>query len=532
MPSPKKQSKKSQKFEVVADGHGGVILPDEAVGPLQTANRITPVDKNFRQPKFAGARLLEPVDRHQHIQFMERRIAGKRLVDAPERPKHIVGEAACREFAQAFPCPQSSYPAVEQGWVDPSLRNWAKSAETHSTDQNELCEFRYNRHIFCSGKIPPAGETTAAWQMEIPRVPEAFPVKTLFERIQREKRLISEQRKSRWLLTQVVNNYENDWRTQAECEDLLRQTKKARLSPYGLPPRSTVKDLDGYVRIPTLKTGKLPKPPEELPSEWDEILYEASKNEPTPLREEIDFYPPSFAESNFDGRERSSGERVSGFEFDGINNNGVRETTREVPNDVNRRSEYQKKYQYVIPYNRLGRGRTEEVERAVRNHPDFLVDAARNEIQMTNATIVEVAERMGIDYDWLRQRLSRGNQIMDMYKTNPRAAVNHEILGSREVPAGFNIGVRLNNTWEFKYLGAVTDSPEQHLKALLRWKKATTKGALKHERKKARKNGWSNQQLAEAEQAARARVEEAYRLPFEGLRSAIEGEGNAVTVST
>jgi hypothetical protein len=369
--------------------------------------------------------------------------------------------------------------------------------------------------------------------MEIPRVPEAFPVETLFERIQREKRLIREQRKSKRLLTQIVNDYENDWRTHVECEDLLRQTKKARRSPFGLPPRSTVKDLNGYVRVPTLKTGKLPKPSEELLSEWNEILYEASKNEPTPLREEIDFYAPSFAENNFDGRERSSDdEKVSGFGFDGINNNGVRETTREVPNDVNRRSEYQKKYQHVIPYSLMGKGRTEQAEQAVRNHPDFWVDAARNEIQMTNATIVEVAERMGIDYDWLRQRLSRGNQILDMYKTNPHAAVNHEILGGREVPDGFNMGIHLNNIWEFKYLGAVTDSPQKHLKALLRCKKATTKDALKHERRKARKNGWSNQQLAEAEQAARARVEEAYRLPVEFLRTAIEGEGNAVTVST
>ena len=49
MPSPNKKSKKSQKFEAVSDGHGGVILPDEAVNALQTANRITPVDKNFRQ---------------------------------------------------------------------------------------------------------------------------------------------------------------------------------------------------------------------------------------------------------------------------------------------------------------------------------------------------------------------------------------------------------------------------------------------------------------------------------------------------
>jgi hypothetical protein len=51
MPSPKKKStkSKSQKFEAVNDGHGGLILPDEAVEVLQAARRVTPVDKNFRQ---------------------------------------------------------------------------------------------------------------------------------------------------------------------------------------------------------------------------------------------------------------------------------------------------------------------------------------------------------------------------------------------------------------------------------------------------------------------------------------------------
>src|SRR5580704_14674230 len=123
---------------------------------------------------FAGARLLEPIERHQHIQFIERRMAGERLLDAPERPSHVMGDVACREFTQTFPCPLSSYPAEEQNWVEWSLRKWAKNTETHSTDQNHLCESRYNRHIFCSGKIPPANQTVAFWQMGIPRVPDVF----------------------------------------------------------------------------------------------------------------------------------------------------------------------------------------------------------------------------------------------------------------------------------------------------------------------------------------------------------------------
>lgn len=59
---------------------------------------------------FAGARLLEPIECRQHIQFIERRIAAKRLVDPPQRPIHVVGDVACREFAENFPCPPSSAP--------------------------------------------------------------------------------------------------------------------------------------------------------------------------------------------------------------------------------------------------------------------------------------------------------------------------------------------------------------------------------------------------------------------------------------
>jgi len=468
---------------------------------------------------FAGASLLEPICRRQHIQFIERRIAGDRLVDAPQRPTHVVGDVNCREFSRSFPCPGPSYPAEQEGWVAPSLRQWAKSTQTHSTDQNLLCESRYNRHIFCSGRIPAAGTTTALWQMDCPRVPDAYPLKTLSERIRREKRLIREQRESRWLLAQIVGGYESDWHTQAEREDLLRATKKARRCPHGLPPRSIVKDIDGRVPlrvVPTLKTGRLPKPPEELLSKWNEILYEASKDDSTPLREEIDFYPPRFAEANFDGRERSSDdERVSEFEFDSVNNNGVRETTSEVPNDVNRSLQYQ------LKYNPHGKSRA-AIEQQVRKHPDFLVDAARVEIQTTNAPIVEVAEQLGVGYDWLRQQLSRGNQVLDLYGSDPQTALIRELLGNHtRVPDGFNIVIRLNNRVEIKRLGD-TDSPQQNLDALLRLQKATMKDALKYERKKARKNGLSNEELAMAEQAARARVQEAYRLCFELFRSQIE----------
>lgn len=220
-----------------------------------------------------------------------------------------------------FKCGET--PFFAQTWepVHPSLRDWAHSqAKPQPTDQNHLCEYRYNRHIFCSGKIPPASQTAALWQMGIPPIPEMPSAPTLLELIQREKRLIREQRKNRWLLAQIVGGYESDWRTQAERDDLLRATKKARCSSHGLPPRSVVKNIDGHVPlnvVPILKTGSLPQPSEAVLAEWNIALYDASKDEKTPFKEEIDFYqrPVSEhgdAEHSNDGRERSpDDEKVS-----------------------------------------------------------------------------------------------------------------------------------------------------------------------------------------------------------------------------
>jgi len=488
---------------------------------------------------FAGASLLDSIDRHQHIQFVERRVSGERLLDAPERPRHIVGDVACREFAQAFPSPPPSYPAEEQEWIDVSLRKWAKRTETHATDQNHLCESRYNRHIFCSGKIPPASQTVAVWKMGIPRVLDVLPIPTLFELIQRKKILIREQRENRWLLSRIVSDYEADWRTQAERDDLLRATKKARRSPHGLPPRPIVKDIDGQVAlnvVPMLKTGNLPQPSDELLSAWNNILLEQSKNDKTPLAEEIDFYPPSFGENRFDGEDRSSDdEKVGGSEFDGINYDGTRETTRDVPNDTPRHSEYQEKYKHVIPYNSLKKVRTEEAEQAVRNHPDFLVDALRHHAQTTNTPVVEIAEQMGVGYDWLRQQLSRGNQKLNVYQTNPDVAAVRELIGNRKtpIPDGFNVPIRLNNAVEIKHLGALTDSPKQYLRALSRHQEVTIKDALKNARRKARKNGWDDVMVNAQSEVTRTRIREAYRPFFEIFqKEAEEEEGNVVTVSS
>lgn len=451
---------------------------------------------------FAGARLLEPIERRQHIQFVERRIQGERLVDAPQRPTHLVGDIACREFAQTFPCPPPSFPAEEQDWTDVSLRQWAKSTATHTTDQNYLCESRYNRRVFCSGKIPPASQTAAVCQMDIPPIPDAFPVKTLLERIQSEKRLIREQRERRWLLAQIVEDYETYWCTQAERDDLFRATEKARRSPHGLPPRTIVKDIDGRVPlnvVPTLKTGNLPRPSDELLREWNEILLEHSQSEKTLLKEEIDFYPPSFAENTFDGHERSSDdEKVGGSEFDGINDNGVRETEQGVPS----REKWLEPRRYLFnPLGKKWREATEDDAADVTDRPDFVQASREYAIEFNGLRVAEAAQELGLKPNTLSKRISR-EELNSMF---------HDVNFSQTMGHYFCI-VTLNGVDHLKILGkAEAPLSEVLAKFLDEWKKSET-NAVKQVRKTAKKSGADQQAREKEERDAVEGVRDAYQV--------------------
>jgi hypothetical protein len=444
---------------------------------------------------FAGARLLESIDRHQHIQFIERRIAVERYIDATERPRHIVGDVACREFAQTFPCPPSSHPTEEQDWVDVSLRMWAKSTKTHSTDQNLRCESRYNRYIFSSGKIPPASQTTAVWQMNIPArlsgdtplVPDVFPAPTLSELIQREKKLIREQHECRYLLSQIVSGYEADWRTQAERDDLLRASKQACPSAYGR--------VSFY--FPTLKTGRLPQPSDDSLHEWNEILLEHSKDEKTPLKEEIDFYPPSSSENNFDGRERSSDDdKVNGSEFNGLNNGGVRETTEGVPN----REQWLDPRRYL--FNPLGKKWSEVTDgdiADVTDRSDFAQIVGEYAIEFSNLTVKELAEQLGLKPNTLTKRISR-QDLKSMF---------HDVDIARTAGNYFCI-VTLKGENSLKMLGKADAPLAEVLSAFMDERRKSESNAVKQTRKTAKKNGVERKALKELERGTVERIRDAY----------------------
>jgi hypothetical protein len=445
---------------------------------------------------FAGARLLEPIDRPRHIQFMERHISGERVVDEPQRQKCIVGDAACREFAEAFPCPQPSYPAEEQDWVDPSLRKWSKSTDTHSTDQNVLCECRYNRYINVSGLPARAAQTRAVWNPPLHRATE--PSKLDFG-TQRLTVLIKKER-DRIRLHRLVADYERDWRTQAERENLVRATKKARCSPHGLPPRSIVKDIDGRVPlnvVPTLKTGRLPQPPAELVTVWNDILLEHSKNDKTPLKEEIDFYPPTFVEHSYDGRERASDdERVSERQFDGINDEDMRETTEGEPH----REKWLKPRRKL--FNPLGKKWNEASAddiADVTEHPDFVQTTREYDIEFSNLRVNEAAEQLGLKPNTLSQRISR-QELASMYD---------DVDFSKAIGKYFCV-VTLNGRNHLKILGEADASLADVLKTFVtEWGKSEA-SAVKQVRKTAKSQGVGQRTIQNREREAVERIRAAY----------------------
>ena len=425
----------------------------------------------------------------------------------------LVATYKCGETAPLF--------SASEEPLYPPLRQWAKSTKKHPTDQNPLCELRYNRHVFCAGKIPPASESTAVWQMRTPPlVPEAFPYKPLLQRIQREKTLIRAQRKSRALLNDLICGYESDWQTQAEREDLLRSTKKARQSPHGLPPRSIVKGEDGNVPlniVPTLKTASLPKPSENLLSEWNTTLYEATKDEKTPLKEEIDFYQQPISEhgsverSN-DGRERSlDDEKVNECQFDGINYGGVRDTTKGVPN---REKWLEPRRSLFNPLGKKWSEVTADDKLDVTTDPDFPQNAREYDIEFSNLRVNEAAEQLGLNPNTLSQRISR-EQLTSIY---------HDVDFSKTFGKYFCI-VTLKGVNYLHILGNVDAPLMDVLRAFFaEWKKSES-NAIKQARKSIKAEGVLPRTARNWEREAAERIQDAYDAVIELVVPDAEGFG-------
>jgi len=185
--------------------------------------------------------------------------------------------------------------------------------------------------------------------------------------------------------------------------------------------------------------------------------------------------------------------------------------------------------EFQMKYNPFDQKR-EDIEQQILNHPEFPKDVSTLEIRNTSPK--EVAAQKGEKYDAFRQRTSRNRRELQTYYADFHTALRHEIVGKRKepIPPGYNIPVELHGRIEVKYLGTLTDTSETYLKTLHRHQKTTIKGSLKKVRRQARQHGWSKKMLQVEEADTRAYIEAAYLPHFQRLEQEIaQGRGTVVT---
>ena len=430
----------------------------------------------------------------------------------------VVGDDACRAHVLQHPCPPPSYSSGEQDYVDISLRQWAKSAKIHPTDQNHLCQYRFNRYVHCSGAVPPAAQTSPDNWSEPPR---AYPPNLVPLTSRNGVDIDGEIEAGRSRVSKVAEEYELDWHTQAEREDFLRQTRRACHSPHGLPPRKGIKrlrelnDIRGTVDhepVGTLKTGSLPEPPNELLAYWNDLL------ERLGLPEEINYYPRSFSENGSDGRERSlEDEKINERQFDGINFDGNCETTGVRPHDHQSRSEWQKRWQARFnPFNKEWKDATPADFREVTEDSDFSRELARMQVMFSGSTIQELAERLGTTPNSITKSLSRNKRLPSHLEWIFAGIDDSKAYGR------FGVIVRMNGRNELKILGTDYD-PTSKLKLALKEEQAKSRrAALKLLRRNARRKKWNAPRRQAEEEAAIKRIDQAYA-PVNAMFSGLMG---------
>jgi hypothetical protein len=283
--------------------------------------------------------------------------------------------------------------------IDVSLRQWAKSAKTHPTDQNHLCEYRYNRHIHCAGKIAPANETATVWRIIGLHGDERG---LRFTHAHGDAKLAD--------FPLPCNPTNLDRGTNSLMARIRMERNRVRL-------RRLRSD---YEADPRVERTILLGPPDQLLEEWEAKLYEASKDSRTPLRDEIDFYQQPISEHGSaehinDGRERSpDDEKVSERQFDGINYDGMRETgswqsseqTEPVPEPNRERWLRPRRLLFNPLGKQWGEITTDDIV-DVTDHPEFAQSAGEYAIEFSNLRVNEAAEQLGLKPNTLSQRISR-----------------------------------------------------------------------------------------------------------------------------
>ena len=423
---------------------------------------------------FNGARLLEPI--------LYKALHGV--------PIHV--------YAQEHPVPAASYPSGDQDWVDLSLRGWAKSLKTHTTDQNRLCEYRYNQYVYCKGTILPAAQTATVWQIEPPKVRERNEVPESFRL---DEDVQAEVDAAHQAVRKLVSDYENDWRTQVEHEDLLRgRIKRAE----------RFKDLDSIHESAAIMSGKLARPSEKPENYWNTELRKYH------LPQEIDFYPPRFVHKTSDGHVRSRDDengRDAGFEADGISYDGMRETVGDCPNDHQERKRWFPWFRAIL--NEEGwtygqwvpegftdiNGWTPEREAEIRNHPKFPAFVALYQVFFDGRSIDEL--NIDKDPNTVAKWLARAKEIKGDYisESDRQKSIGHYVCD-----------VVLNNRRMSKILAPLDGPVEDAVKALNRERQKAQRKAIDNARQdaKAKRLGKKATQALIAESIKR--IDKAYEV--------------------
>jgi hypothetical protein len=482
---------------------------------------------------FINARLLEPIERRSHIEFITHRITGKRHFDAPLSPR---------------PACLSSIPAYKPQWFDDP--NFEDAINPHTGESYYVVP---PNHV-----VPPHKRV----KMD-PTPPLVWDIKVKIERC------YTEAIPQDWvpLGTGIEDPIEV-----AEAMGVLFPSPSTPQQPPPPPknaehyqqvsvPQEDVKtimktDKDGFsfgtkhficnstVLIPALPRNSAAKTSKGITGFqqrkkslllqrrwlydiWDYVLWStAFKNDHVDKRNHC----PQCGSTSFKKTLRCGDcgwklketkyidlhDRFNPATNDrlGISNENQRETNALHPNDQQERKDWSLKWQ--ARFNPMGKKWSEvtaaDIE-VVENDPTFPTEVARYQTMFTGARTNEIAEGPP---NTLTKRFTRTRELPTWIEATFQGTLEHNVVDD------FIVVIHLNNRAEAKTIGKVTDSDAKLHRALLRCHKATEKAQLKSLRRKARVNGWTDEMLAVETQHVKERIAAAYKTPLEALE---QGEG-------
>jgi hypothetical protein len=429
-----------------------------------------------------------------------------------------------------------------QDWVEPSLRAWARSTKTHTTDQNYLCRDRYNRYVFCSSKritgtggaIPPANQTTAVWQMGIPKarrdVRDEPQSRRPYDDVQREIEA------DRDAVQKIVTDYQEDWCTQAELEDILRRpTRLAHVQANTLRSALQTGIRIGSIELMPMQRKKcdaaashLTRLPAELDSirvlhpqkrcdDWGDVEdYEDDfvrtfaailprTGDEDDVEGRFSYDPRTYGGNtvayDYNGRSHNADDEDTsddrGHDGDGISHGGMRETTGPVPLRRDWFAHWRESFnpEHLPP--------TVEAVEEIRAQPNFERELMRYRVMFGGMRINEVtAGNPNTLAKYFGEEFKTMHGGIDLLKT-----IGH-----------YFVVVTLNGRAVLKILAPASAPFEQAQARKAAERKRSEANAAKYARKKARQDGLDETATQKRVAKAIERVRLAFEVPIESFK--------------